>query len=231
MVLATALRVLGRIHADQGQLSEAEAIARQAVTVTRESPGLDWSWNAGARADLAEVLFERERYGDSEALAREVVASDLEEYGDTSVHTAMHRVILARALVRMGRDVEADTLLGRAVPVLVERLPQAHPRIAQASLVRAGLLLAQGRPAAADSAARHALRVMKSLAPDNAAWHAEARVPLGLSLAQRGDTVAGLAMLEAASGDASAVRGPEHAVTRYAVESIGLVRGIIGNRE
>jgi hypothetical protein len=130
----------------------------------------------------------------------------------------------------MGRDAEADTLLARAVPVLVERLPEAHPRIAQASLVRAELLLAQGRPTAADSAARYALRVMRSLAPDNAAWHAEARVPLGLSLVHRGDTAEGLAMLETASGDAGAVRGPNHAVTRYAAESMRVAREVIGNR-
>ena len=230
-VLATALRVLARVHADQGRLSVAERVAREAVTVMRESVGETWSWNAGARADLADVLFERERYSDSEVFARELVVGDLDVYGDTSVHTAMHRVMLARALARMGRVTEADTLIARAIPILVEGLPEAHPRIAQASLIRAELLLAQGQPEAADSAARHALRVMTTLAPENAAWQAEARAPLGLSLVHTGQTAAGMAMLETALRDASAVRGPAHAATRYAVESIRMAREISRERE
>ena len=139
--------------------------------------------------------------------------------------------MLARVLARMGRDHEADTLIARAIPVLVDRLPEAHPRIAQASLIRAELLLAQGQPEAADSAARHALRVMTTLAPENAAWQAEARVPLGLSLVHTGQTAAGMAMLETALRDASAVRGPAHATTRYAVESIRMAREISRERE
>jgi ATP/maltotriose-dependent transcriptional regulator MalT len=156
---------------------------------------------------------------------------DIEVNGDTSVHTAMHRVILARALARLGRDLEADTLLARAVPVLIERLPEVHPRIAQASVIRAELLLAQGNPGAADSAARRALRIMTSLAPANAAWHAEARVPLGLALVGTGQTAAGLAMLERALDDAHAVRGPVHATTRYAIEALRMAREISGKPE
>ena len=219
-VLATALRVLGRVHADRGRLNEAERVAREAVTVTQEATGDNWSWYAPAAADLAEVLFEREKFAAAEDLTRELIAGDIDVFGDTSVHTANHRVILARVLARLGRIAEADTLLARAMPVLRERLPDNHLRIAQASLVRAEVLLAQRRPVEADSAARHALRIMTDLAPDNAAWHAEARVPLGLALVHAGDAAGGVAMLEAALRDATAVRGPAHATTRYAMRAL-----------
>ena len=218
--LATALRVLGRLHADAGRLTDAERVAREAVTVTRASAAGSWGWYAPAAADLAEVLFERERFAAAEAMAGELIAGDLRVFGDTSMHTATHRVILARALVRVGRATEADTVLARAIPILHERLPENHVRIAQAALVRAEILLAQDRPVDADSAARHALGIMTALAPDNAAWHAEARVLLGLSRVRMEHGTEGLAMLESALRDARQVRGPEHGTTRHAMAAV-----------
>jgi eukaryotic-like serine/threonine-protein kinase len=222
-VLASALRVMARVQADRGRMAEAIETAREAVRTAHAATDGNWAWVSAAELDLAEVLFEAGRVAEAESALTRLLEGNAGYYPDTAMPPAAHRVQLARVLARAGRTSTADSLLGLAMPVLRERLPPVSARIAAGLVTRAEIQLDRGDAAGAERSAREALSMMTALAPDNRAWQAEARVPLGLALARAGAVAEGRALLDSAVRDAASVRGEAHEATRRARAALAAV--------
>jgi eukaryotic-like serine/threonine-protein kinase len=220
LVFATALRTLARTQADRGRFEQALVKARRAIDVMREAVGGAWSWVAAPSIDLVEILMSLERWDEAETLARTVIASDSATFEPGNVRTTIALTDLARILAHTGRAAVADSILDAIFPRLLTGLSGANPRIALAWIARAEVALALGDPAAADSAARRALAMREAIAPEYAAWHAEARGPLGLALVRQGRVEEGRAMLERAVADLRQVRGSRDGSTRFAERAL-----------
>ncbi len=145
---------------EEGRLTEAEPVARQAVAAAERAFGEDHPNTSVVMAELAAILHRLERLDESEQLYRRILAV-FEEAGPGSeqgLATALNNV--AEALRRLNRLDEAEEMHRRALALYERILPEGHPNIG-GSLNNIGSLLTElGRPGEAEQVLRRALIIV-----------------------------------------------------------------------
>ncbi len=172
---ANVLGALGRLERRQGNFETAEGLARQAVRIHRQHPGLDPSDHGAAINNLATILFSQGRFAEAEEQFRETLA-----IYQRQLEPGQGRARLAQLMDNLGAAIASQGRLEEAVPLaeqaLAERrlfLSDGHPRLAD-SLNNVGANYFElGQPQRAEELHRQALAIREqALGPDHprTAW-------------------------------------------------------------
>jgi eukaryotic-like serine/threonine-protein kinase len=143
------LNNLGLSLAAKGDLAGAEETFRQVLAGWRsrgeKRPGV-----GVALENLADVLFDRQKYSEAEPMMREGLALMEELVGKDERRYAIHLTQLADLLAATERPREAEETAREAVRILRALFPDPHPVTASAQSVLGAALADQGRHAEAE---------------------------------------------------------------------------------
>ncbi|MDH3196671.1 MAG: tetratricopeptide repeat protein [Candidatus Krumholzibacteria bacterium] len=147
-----ALAGAATMHAEAGDLEQAETLLREALELERELyRGADESQLAYTLGHLASVLAERGRWDEAVAWRRESLDLLRRHMGDDSPAVALSMSDLGVVLDGAGRWTEAEPVLVDAWEMLAERLGAEHPRAKSAAEILAAHYEASGEPDLADA--------------------------------------------------------------------------------
>jgi serine/threonine-protein kinase len=145
------LQVVDLIRVQQGNLDEAEALAREAVTVLHDGSGIG---NRNFVWGLTTLGVVREAQGDleeAETLLNQAIDIRKRTYGDFHPLVAEATGVLAGFLTRNGRPAEAESFFRIAEEIDLQTVGRDHSRHAGTLSGLALALMEQGRLEEADS--------------------------------------------------------------------------------
>jgi serine/threonine-protein kinase len=144
-----------------GDLEEAEALCREALSLQEPAGGGATLNRVWALTTLAEVMQARGDHGEAERLFREAVEDRRRTFGDLHPLTAESLGTLGIYLRSVGRLREAEELLRQATEVNFETVGPSHTRYAGSLAGLASVLLLEGALEEADSLALESLRIRR----------------------------------------------------------------------
>jgi len=154
----------------QGRFADAEAVAREALNLSRKTAGTDTADSLNVEASLGDLLLLERRPADAEPVLRDTLRGFEKLYGPESMPVAEMLAYLAMMLQTQRRFDEAEPLMRRAFE-LKQKLPGAEsPATATLAIKLAAIEVRRGRFGDAEPLLRRAIAINdKALGPDQMA--------------------------------------------------------------
>ena len=224
--VATASNGLASIVESQGDMAEAEALYRRAISIRRTAG--DRSTDLAANLNnLAGLLMDRGENGEAVLALEEALSIVEAELGPDHPYAGFALSALGRAQQGLGEMDHALASYDRAVGIGREALGNTHPFVASALHNRATLLRDTGRADAALIAFREALEVRRAGLPEGHADVAYSLTGLGNALTEAGRVEEGeLLLREAVTIRREALPSP-HWLTAIAEGYLGIALGAL----
>ena len=200
---------IASVRASQGQLEEAEALAREAMALFRSAYGDDDPRVNEARATLGEILLDR-RQDDAAQEVFERVLADAQSFGNGHPAEARARMELGRVHMYRGDPASGQIEFERAIAILEGTYGDAHPELATALTLLGGSMYEQARLEEAAGAHHRAIEIVRAT---HGPGHAElARIYDNLANVKvaQGDHASAIEMYDEAITILEQTRGPEH---------------------
>jgi tetratricopeptide (TPR) repeat protein len=187
---------LGNMYADVGDLSGAERVMREALSILRGIPQTDVDALPTLINNLATILVDEDKCGDAVPLHEESLVLRRRAHGEPSEEVAIALGNYAKALNCSGRQVEADSAAHRALAMCETVFGPNHNRTATAKVRLAEVYLRTGRAPEAEPLLREAIATFGAINPGF--WRVgDARARLGEALLAEGRKREAIAELEA----------------------------------
>ena len=159
------LNNLGRVLEDQGRLTEAEQVFRQAVAESERQFGPQHPDVAGGLANLGNLLSLRHKYAEAESLLRR--AQEIDRKSLPEGHPRLAADLYSLAALARKQNASAEELFKEALKTLESRLEADHPEIGKTMAGVAEACRRQGHAEEAERYYRESLRILTR------AWGAE----------------------------------------------------------
>jgi tetratricopeptide (TPR) repeat protein len=220
----TALFLVGRIHAAQGQLAEAEGLLRRALSLQVGLQGELAEDTVDVRNGLAELLVVAGKTDEAEKLLRENVEATRRIYGETH---AMHGITwnnLGNALSDIPEKFgDAELAYLRAIDILSASLGVAHPEIATTYHNLGALYLKTHEWQKSADVHRKALDLRTALIGPDHPNTTSSRMGLALALNKLGKQAEAEALIREAQAAFANSLGSDHWRTANAQYYLGVV--------
>ena len=157
--LAQTLTKLARIYQIQGNLTEAEPLYKQALSILEVTEGLDSALFAQTLNNLALLYHAVGRSAEAETLFRQALAVYEQIYGPNHKDAALTLINIGSADLNQGKFAEAEADFKRALEILEKKLGPNDPYLIPALNNYSGLYFAQEKFAEAEPLVQRALKI------------------------------------------------------------------------
>jgi serine/threonine protein kinase/tetratricopeptide (TPR) repeat protein len=143
--LASSLTELSQVKGLRGMFPESEALAREALALTRDVHGDEHHDVANALGYLGSVMWRQGRYADAESLHLSAIAIDRRVLGPQHPALSHKMGSLGLVLSEQGRSREAEAAHREALAILTRAVPGEHHDLVTARNNLATAIQEQGR--------------------------------------------------------------------------------------
>jgi serine/threonine protein kinase/Flp pilus assembly protein TadD len=210
--LRTALTSLMRLRKSEGRLDEAEALAREELSLVRAVRGERNATFTASLNNLASILDEKGETGEAITMMREALGTMREVDASNEFDVARMESNLGAMLWRTGDIESAEPLFRRALAVY-RRLNPGHPNLAYRFHNLGMLLASKGDHAEAVEHLEEAVAIREQALPAAHWLTADSRSALGASLAALGRNAEAERLLLAGYTVLNETRGSEDRLT------------------
>lgn len=222
LTVATALDRLGLVRLARGQLDEAEAMFREALSLNRGADG-DGGQVAENLANLAGVALARGRYEEAVSLFRQTLEIRRRRLGPGHPDVAATLNNLAVALAGNGAFAEAETAQAEAIDLYRTLLGDEHPRLGT-MLNNLGLFrLSLGEPERAEQPLRRSLTLRRAVLDPGHPEIAQSLANLGVVLTRLARYDEARPLYEEALSIRRSALGPDHPHVAQTLHNLGLL--------
>jgi eukaryotic-like serine/threonine-protein kinase len=215
------LSLLGRVAANQGKNSEAEALMSQSLELSRRVLGPEDSQTLTAMQDLAYVYTSESKYPQAEAAYREAVELSSRVQGPESRGTLAAMTHLGNLERYQGKYQESQALLNQVLEVDRRVLGPEDPETLTTSTDLGSVYLLEGKYAQAEALFKQALEAQRRvLGPEHSATLTTMN-RLATNYNHEGKYVQAEAMHSQVLEIERRVLGPEHPNTLAALQNLG----------
>jgi CHAT domain-containing protein len=155
------LRTLGQHLERNGHFNEARTLLEQSLSVAEAAPGIDDTYLAMLRFDLAGNALETQDNARSRSLYERALTTFESTWGSTHPYAAMTRSRLALLDERTGQRLKAEAAIREVLPLLERSLGPSHPWYLLSLVTLANLRQSAGDLREAEQLERDALAVVE----------------------------------------------------------------------
>jgi len=223
--VADTLTNLASLDYQSGNLPDALTRQREALGIYREAFGEEHPLVLNGMSNLGAVLRELRQFGEAEQTLKDTLDLRRQSLGEGHSDVAISLLHLAILHRQTDRLPDAEEEFRQTLAIFVDRLPEDHPRLAETRMGLGATLMLSGRAAESLPLLESAYENVRGRIRGDDVRVAESRLWLGMTLARLSRDAEALPHLESSHAAFSALRGPEHSMTRQAAAELdGLER-------